>query len=44
MEYVIIHELCHLIHRDHTQKLIDLKTKEIADWKNWKIRLERLLA
>lgn len=24
IEYVIIHELCHLIHHDHTQKFIDL--------------------
>jgi hypothetical protein len=29
IEYVIIHELCHLIHHDHTQKFIDLQTKEM---------------
>ncbi len=30
IEYVIIHELCHLIHHDHTQKFIDLQTKEMT--------------
>jgi len=44
IEYVIIHELCHLIHHDHTQKFIDLQTKEMPDWKRWKDKLENLLA
>ncbi|NEN24501.1 M48 family metallopeptidase [Cryomorpha ignava] len=44
IEYVIIHELCHLIHRDHTQRFIDLQTKEMKDWEKWKGKLERLLA
>ncbi len=44
IEYVIIHELCHLIHRDHTQRFIDLQTREMKDWKKWKTRLEQLLA
>ena len=44
IEYVIVHELCHLIHHDHTQKFIDLQTKEMKDWEKWKIKLERLLA
>ncbi len=44
IEYVIIHELCHLIHHDHTQKFIDLQTKEMKDWKKWKMKLEKLLA
>jgi len=44
IEYVIIHELCHLIHRDHTQKFIDLQTKEMRDWEKWKMKLEKLLA
>ena len=44
IEYVIIHELCHLIHHDHTQKFIDLQTKEMPDWEKWKMKLERLLA
>ncbi len=44
IEYVIIHELCHLIHHDHTQKFIDLQTKEMKDWIKWKTKLEKLLA
>jgi hypothetical protein len=44
IEYVIIHELCHLIHHDHTQKFIDLQTKEMPDWEKWKSKLENLLA
>jgi predicted metal-dependent hydrolase len=44
IEYVIIHELCHLVHHNHTQKFIDLKTKEMQDWEKWKMKLEKLLA
>ncbi len=44
IEYVIIHELCHLIHYDHTQRFIDLQTKEMKDWEKWKTKLEKLLA
>ncbi len=44
IEYVIVHELCHLIHHNHTQKFIDLQTKEMPDWERWKRKLEELLA
>lgn len=44
IEYVIIHELCHLVHHDHTQRFMDLQTKEMPDWEKWKNKLERLLA
>ncbi|MBC7383778.1 MAG: M48 family metallopeptidase [Bacteroidia bacterium] len=44
IEYVIIHELCHLIHRNHTQKFIDLQSKEMPGWEKWKMKLEKLLA
>jgi predicted metal-dependent hydrolase len=44
IEYVIIHELCHLIYHDHTQKFFDLQTREMGDWKKWKMKLEKLLA
>lgn len=43
IEYVITHELCHLIYHDHTQKFYDLQSKEMKDWKKWKDKLERLL-
>ena len=44
IEYVIIHELCHLVHHDHTPKFTDLQTKEMVDWEKWKLKLEVLLA
>lgn len=44
IEYVILHELCHLIYHDHTQKFIDMQSKEMPDWEKWKMRLEKLLA
>jgi predicted metal-dependent hydrolase len=44
IDYVIIHELCHLIYHDHTPKFIDLQTKEMPDWEKWKMKLEKLLA
>ena len=43
IEYVITHELCHLIHHNHTQKFIELQTKEMKDWEKWKMTLEKLL-
>ncbi|MBK7173658.1 MAG: M48 family metallopeptidase [Bacteroidales bacterium] len=44
IEYVIIHELCHLIHHDHTQRFIDLQAKIMPDWEKWKMKLEKLSA
>ncbi|MFN5430158.1 MAG: M48 family metallopeptidase [Cyclobacteriaceae bacterium] len=44
IEYVIIHELCHLVHHDHTQRFLDLQTKQMNDWEKWKMKLEKLLA
>ena len=44
IEYVITHELCHLIHHDHTQHFFDLQSKEMKDWEKWKMKLETLLA
>lgn len=44
IEYVITHELCHLIHHDHTQKFFELQSREMKDWEKWKLKLESLLA
>jgi predicted metal-dependent hydrolase len=44
IEYVIVHELCHLVHHDHTQRFLDLQSKELKDWKKWKNKLEALMA
>ena len=44
IEYVITHELCHLIHHDHTSKFIELQSREMPQWEKWKRKLETLLA
>ena len=44
IEYVVVHELCHLVHHDHTRKFFDIQTKEMPDWEKWKMKLEHLLA
>lgn len=44
IEYVIIHELCHLVYHDHTKKFMELQTREMPDWEKWKERLEKILA
>lgn len=44
IEYVIVHELCHLVHRGHTKAFFDLQQKEFPEWKKWKNKLENLLA
>lgn len=44
IEYVIIHELCHLVYHNHTQKFLDLQSKEMPGWKKWKAKLEKFLA
>lgn len=41
IEYVIIHELCHLVHHNHTQKFLDLQAKECPQWEKWKKKLEQ---
>ena len=43
IEYVIIHEMCHLLHRDHTRAFYDLLSVEMADWERWKNKLEKLM-
>jgi predicted metal-dependent hydrolase len=44
IEYVVIHELCHLVYHDHTSKFFELQTKEMPGWEIWKSKLEKLLA
>lgn len=41
IEYVIIHELCHLVHHGHNQKFFELQAKECPLWERWKKKLEQ---
>lgn len=43
IEYVITHELCHLIYRSHNKEFYALLTKEMPHWEKWKAKLERIL-
>jgi len=40
IEYVMIHELCHLVHHNHTKAFYELQEKMMPDWKKWKTKLE----
>jgi predicted metal-dependent hydrolase len=44
IEYVIVHEMCHLVHYDHNRKFFELQNREMPGWEKWKGRLERMLA
>lgn len=44
IEYVLLHELSHLVHRNHTKAFQNLQSRMLPDWKKWKDRLEYSLA
>ena len=44
IDYVIIHELCHLIHPHHNKDFYALQSRMMPDWEKWKSKLENLLA
>lgn len=43
IEYVITHELCHLIYRNHTKDFYALLSKQMPHWEKWKNKLERIM-
>lgn len=43
IEYVIIHEMCHLAHLNHSSAFYELLEKLYPDWRETKDRLERLM-
>lgn len=43
IEYVITHEMCHLIHHNHSVEYYNLLTKEMPEWKQWKALLEKTM-
>jgi predicted metal-dependent hydrolase len=44
IDYVILHELCHLVHADHGQAFRTLLERVLPDWERRKHRLELTLA
>lgn len=44
IEYVVLHELCHLLHHNHSAAFFELQAKEMPDWQRWKERLEGVMA
>ena len=43
IEYVITHELCHLVHHNHNKEFYALLSKEMPHWEKWKTKLERIM-
>lgn len=44
IEYVIVHELCHLVHHNHTKAFQSIQSSMMPDWRKWKDKLEYSLA
>jgi predicted metal-dependent hydrolase len=44
IDYVITHELCHLVVPDHSRKFTNLLDRVMPDWRDRKRQLERMLA
>lgn len=43
IDYVVLHELCHLQHHDHSRRFYGLMTRHMADWEARRIELDRYL-
>ncbi|PQJ69616.1 MULTISPECIES: M48 family metallopeptidase [Flavobacteriaceae] len=44
IDYVIVHEICHLAHHNHSNKFYNLLDKKLPNWKDSKEKLEKLLS
>jgi predicted metal-dependent hydrolase len=42
IDYVVVHELCHLLHPHHGRPFYDLLARVMPDWEDRKTRLERV--
>jgi predicted metal-dependent hydrolase len=43
IEYVIVHELCHLVHLNHSTAFFELLEKLLPGWRETKYRLEKIM-
>ena len=44
IEYVIVHEMCHLKYPNHSESFYKLQNKIMPDWKYWKDKLEIIMS
>lgn len=44
IDYVVTHELCHLVHGNHGRQFFDLLRQTMPDWERRKARLEETMA
>lgn len=44
LDYVLMHELCHLVVPNHSARFYALQGRLLPDWRTWKTRLEELLS
>ena len=42
LDYVLLHECCHLLVGDHSKAFYDLQTRLMPDWEQWKVELNAL--
>jgi len=42
LDYVLLHECCHLLVGDHSKAFYDLQTRLMPDWERWKKELNTL--
>ena len=42
LDYVLLHECCHLLVGDHSKAFYDLQTRLMPDWEHWKAELNAL--
>jgi predicted metal-dependent hydrolase len=42
LDYVLLHECCHLLVGDHSKAFYDLQTRLLPDWQHWKTELNAL--
>ncbi len=44
IKYVVIHELCHLLHANHSKAFYDLHESALPDWEKRKHKLEKVMS